>query len=57
MVANDWNINRRCIVWIAAVSFSKADDVGSNDCSSLTDRAADDDERFSPTGAEFSGSD
>jgi hypothetical protein len=26
----------RCIVWIAAFSFSKAGDVGSNSCSSLT---------------------
>ena len=37
LVADGWNIGRRCIVWISAFSFSKADNVGPNNCSSLTD--------------------
>ncbi len=37
LVADDRNIGCRCIVWIPAFSFSKAGDVGPNNCSSLTD--------------------
>src|SRR5215469_4401750 len=33
VVADDWNIDRRRIFWIAAVSFFKTGDVGSNNCS------------------------
>ena len=29
LVADDWNINCRCVAWIAAISFSKTGDVGS----------------------------
>src|SRR5206468_10753536 len=37
LVADGWNICRRCIVWTPAFSFSKAGEVGPNNCSSLTD--------------------
>ena len=32
-----WNIGRRCIVWIPALSFSETGDVGSNNCYSLSE--------------------
>ena len=37
VVADAWNVGRRCLVWIPAFSFSKAGVVGSNNCSSLTE--------------------
>jgi hypothetical protein len=57
VVADDWNIDRRRIVWIAAVSFFKAGDVGSNNCLNLTDTQGSEAKRISRTGAELSGSD
>jgi Terpene cyclase DEP1 len=35
LVADGWNIGCRCLVWIPAFSFSKAGNIGSNNCSSL----------------------
>ena len=57
VVADDWNIDRRRIVWIAAVSFFKAGGVGSNNCSNLTDTQGSEAKRISRTGDELSGSD
>ena len=37
LVADGWNIGGRCIVWLAAFSFSKTGEVGSNNCANLTD--------------------